>query len=168
VSRFLAIRQYTKIQVLTVSLVCLLLGLLLPLEKVFLLASGGASNFGTGAASMTTRAQFKSGLIGRTNLHHQKAGDGGFPSSASPSSASSSDSDSFDATLPILVAAQAAAVAKAAAAARKPVVDTVVVPPAPAVVEPLVNGEDRNAAATTVESRFFQEVLPIADGEGAI
>ncbi|KAF9578459.1 hypothetical protein BGW38_005721, partial [Lunasporangiospora selenospora] len=46
VTRFLAVRQYTKMQVFTVSVICLLLGLLLPLEKVFLLVGGnnGASN----------------------------------------------------------------------------------------------------------------------------
>lgn len=41
VSRLLAVRQYTKMQVFTVSVICLLLGLLLPLEKLLVLVGGG-------------------------------------------------------------------------------------------------------------------------------
>ncbi|GJJ68312.1 hypothetical protein EMPS_00658 [Entomortierella parvispora] len=41
VSRLLAVRQYTKMQVFTVSVICLLLGLLLPLEKILVLVGGG-------------------------------------------------------------------------------------------------------------------------------
>ncbi|KAF9939394.1 Motile sperm domain-containing protein 2 [Modicella reniformis] len=42
-SRFLAVRQYTKVQVLAVSVLCLLLGLLLPLENLFLAPNGSFS-----------------------------------------------------------------------------------------------------------------------------
>ncbi|KAG0250893.1 hypothetical protein BG011_007989 [Mortierella polycephala] len=58
VFRFLAVRQYTKIQVLTVSVACLLLGLLLPLEKIFMLTSGGPHN------PDTSSTQFQNGVIG--------------------------------------------------------------------------------------------------------
>ncbi|KAG9065313.1 phosphatidylinositol-binding protein scs2 [Linnemannia hyalina] len=145
VSKFLAIRQYTKMQVLTVSLVCLLLGLLLPLEKLFLMVSGSSSNMGAGAAS-TTSAQFKSGFIGKKN--------GGSPFS-------SGSSASFGA-LPILVTAQAAAAA-AAASARKPVVEAAVFTPPSAVSVP----EDGRLAAASGSS-VFEEVQPVADVEGAI
>ncbi|KAG0057287.1 Motile sperm domain-containing protein 2 [Gryganskiella cystojenkinii] len=43
VSRFLAVRHYTKMQVFTVSVICLLLGLLLPLEKLLVLVGGGTA-----------------------------------------------------------------------------------------------------------------------------
>ncbi|KAF9135509.1 Motile sperm domain-containing protein 2 [Mortierella sp. GBA39] len=145
VSKFLAIRQYTKMQVLTVSLVCLLLGLLLPLEKVFLMVSGSSSSMGAGTAS-TTSAQFKSGFIGKKN--------GGSPFS-------SGSSASFGA-LPILVTAQAAAAA-AAASARKPVVEAAVFTPPSAVSV----SEDESLAAASGSS-VFEEVQPIADVEGAI
>ncbi|KAG0349494.1 Motile sperm domain-containing protein 2 [Podila humilis] len=36
-SKFLAVRQYTKMQVFTVSIVCLLLGLLFPMERLFVM-----------------------------------------------------------------------------------------------------------------------------------
>ncbi|KAG0226779.1 hypothetical protein BGW42_003431 [Actinomortierella wolfii] len=36
---FLAVRQYTKLQVVTVSVICLLLGLLLPFERLFVMVS---------------------------------------------------------------------------------------------------------------------------------
>ncbi|KAF9187699.1 hypothetical protein BGZ51_001146 [Haplosporangium sp. Z 767] len=58
VSRFLAVRQYTKIQVLTVSVVCLLLGLLLPLEKIFMLTSGSPHNSDIGSTP------FRNGAVG--------------------------------------------------------------------------------------------------------
>ncbi|KAF9340050.1 phosphatidylinositol-binding protein scs2 [Linnemannia elongata] len=146
VSRFLAVRQYTKMQVLTVSLVCLLLGLLLPLEKVFLMVSGSSSSMGAGAAS-TTSAQFKSGFIGK-----QKNGGSPFVPASSAS---------FGA-LPILVTAQAAAAA-AAASARKPVVEAAVFAPPSAVSVP----EDEKVAAASGSS-VFEEVRPVADVEGAI
>ncbi|KAG0310034.1 phosphatidylinositol-binding protein scs2, partial [Linnemannia gamsii] len=151
VSRFLAVRQYTKMQVLTVSLVCLLLGLLLPLEKVFLMVSGNnSSSMGAGgAASSTTSAQFKSGIFGK-----KKGGGSPF---------SSASSASFGA-LPILVTAQAAAAA--AASAKKPVVEAVVVapppPPVAVVPEPLEN------AAAAAASSVFEQVRPVGDVEGAI
>ncbi|KAG0292031.1 phosphatidylinositol-binding protein scs2 [Linnemannia gamsii] len=150
-SRFLAIRQYTKMQVLTVSLVCLLLGLLLPLEKVFLMVSGSSSpSMGAGgAASSTTSAQFKSGIFGK-----KKGGGSPF---------SSASSASFGA-LPILVTAHAAASA-AAASARKPAVGAAVVappPPAAAVVPERL--ENAAAAASSV----FEQVQPMGDVEGAI
>lgn len=146
VSRFLAVRQYTKMQVLTVSLVCLLLGLLLPLEKVFLMVSGSSSSMGAGAAS-TTSAQFKSGFIGKKK-------NGGSPFS-------SASSASFGA-LPILVTAQAAAAA-AAASARKPVFEAAVFAPPSAVSVP----EDERLDAASGSS-VFEEVRPAADVEGAI
>ncbi|KAG0321510.1 Motile sperm domain-containing protein 2 [Dissophora globulifera] len=62
VSRFLAIRQYTKMQVFTVSVVCLLLGLLLPLEKIFMLGSRSAAATYAGDSN----SQFRSGVIGHT------------------------------------------------------------------------------------------------------
>ncbi|KAF8944570.1 Motile sperm domain-containing protein 2 [Haplosporangium gracile] len=146
VSRFLAVRQYTKMQVLTVSLVCLLLGLLLPLEKVFLMGSGSSSSMGAGTASATS-AQFKSGFIGK------KKGGGSPFASASPAS--------FGA-LPILVTAQAAAAAAAAASARKPVVEAAVFAPPHAVSVP----DDEGPAASG--SSVFEEVQPVSDVEGAI
>ncbi|KAF8952116.1 Motile sperm domain-containing protein 2, partial [Entomortierella lignicola] len=60
VSRFLAIRQYTKMQVFTVSVVFLLLGLLLPLEKIFFIMGGINSTVTT----TTTATQFRSGAVG--------------------------------------------------------------------------------------------------------
>ncbi|KAF9147077.1 Motile sperm domain-containing protein 2 [Linnemannia schmuckeri] len=145
ISRFLAVRQYTKMQVLTVSLVCLLLGLLLPLEKVFLMVSGSSSNMGAGTASATS-AQFKSGFIGK-----KKGGGSPFASASS---------GSFGA-LPILVTAQAAAAA-AAASARKPVVEASVLAPPSAVSVP---NDERLAASG---SSVFEEVRPVSDVEGAI
>ncbi|KAF8982351.1 Motile sperm domain-containing protein 2 [Haplosporangium bisporale] len=41
-TRFLAVRQYTKMQVFTVSMVCLLLGLLLPMEKLMMMLGGNS------------------------------------------------------------------------------------------------------------------------------
>lgn len=41
-TQFLAVRQYTKMQVFTVSMVCLLLGLLLPMEKLVLMLGGNS------------------------------------------------------------------------------------------------------------------------------
>ncbi|KAI1321789.1 Motile sperm domain-containing protein 2 [Mortierella claussenii] len=69
VSRFLAVRQYTKIQVLTVSVICLLLGLLLPLEKIFLLA-GRESLVG---ASTTSSSAGSSASFMNSAMGHQKA-----------------------------------------------------------------------------------------------
>ncbi|KAF9907630.1 hypothetical protein EC991_010749 [Linnemannia zychae] len=143
VTRFLAVRQYTKMQVLTVSLVCLLLGLLLPLEKVFLMASGSVSSSNASSTS-TTNAQFKSGFIGKKNK-------------ADGSPFSSASSASFGA-LPILVTAQAAAAAQAQAqaqaAGRKP-----------AHMVPVGEG---SADAAKDASRVFEEVRPVSDGEGAL
>ncbi|KAF9914259.1 hypothetical protein BX616_008627, partial [Lobosporangium transversale] len=83
-TRFLAVRQYTKMQVFTVSVICLLLGLLLPLEKIVFFASGNSGSlFGSSGGSITTtttitatstsndgadNAQFQNSLIG-----HRKA-----------------------------------------------------------------------------------------------
>ncbi|KAF9082697.1 Motile sperm domain-containing protein 2, partial [Mortierella sp. AD031] len=152
VSRFLAVRQYTKMQVLTVSLVCLLLGLLLPLEKVFLMASGGGVSSSMGAAgtlTTATSAQFKSGFIGKKKV-------GGSPFS-------SASSTSFGA-LPILVAAQAAA------PARKPVPEAAAA--AAAVVGEAVGDESSDivgsGGVSGAAAAVFQEVRPVTDVEGAI
>ncbi|KAF9966762.1 Motile sperm domain-containing protein 2 [Mortierella alpina] len=59
-SQFLAARKYTKIQMFTVSVICLLLGLLLPLEKIFLWSSGASSGNTT-----SSNTQFRSGVIHR-------------------------------------------------------------------------------------------------------
>ncbi|KAG9325044.1 hypothetical protein KVV02_001043 [Mortierella alpina] len=60
-SQFLAARKYTKIQMFTVSVICLLLGLLLPLEKIFMWSSGASSSNTTSSSS----TQFRSGVIHR-------------------------------------------------------------------------------------------------------
>ncbi|KAF9363175.1 Motile sperm domain-containing protein 2 [Mortierella sp. NVP85] len=72
VSRFLAVRHYTKTQVLTVSVICLLLGLLLPLEKLFLLSHGnfntittttGSSGRITTTTTAAAAAEFRGSVI---------------------------------------------------------------------------------------------------------
>ncbi|KAK3811135.1 MAG: hypothetical protein J3Q66DRAFT_351108 [Benniella sp.] len=71
VSRFLAVRHYTKTQVLTVSVICLLLGLLLPLEKLFLLSHGNFNPITTTTGSSgritttttTAASEFRGGVI---------------------------------------------------------------------------------------------------------
>ncbi|KAF9109754.1 Motile sperm domain-containing protein 2 [Mortierella sp. AM989] len=56
VSCFLAVRHYTKMQVFTVSVICLLLGLLLPLEKIFFILDGSTD-------STISSTQFRSGAV---------------------------------------------------------------------------------------------------------
>ncbi|KAI7830749.1 hypothetical protein BC939DRAFT_260281 [Gamsiella multidivaricata] len=80
VSRFLAVRHYTKMQVFTVSVVCLMLGLLLPLEKLFFFANGHTS-------IGTATTQFRAGFVGQKAVF----------------AASSSSSSSSSRVLPILV-----------------------------------------------------------------
>ncbi|KAI8600343.1 hypothetical protein EDD21DRAFT_354635 [Dissophora ornata] len=87
VSQFLAIRQYTKMQVFTVSVVCLMFGLLLPLEKIFMFGSAGAYD--------TSSTQFRSGIIG-----HKAAV---FAVSSEPLASSSSSSSAG--AMPIMVTA---------------------------------------------------------------
>ncbi|KAF9299703.1 Motile sperm domain-containing protein 2 [Mortierella antarctica] len=48
-TRFLAVRQYTKMQVFTVSMACLLLGLLLPMEKLVMMFGGHQTHVTTSA-----------------------------------------------------------------------------------------------------------------------
>ncbi|KAG0226274.1 PapD-like protein [Mortierella sp. GBAus27b] len=101
VSRFLAVRHYTMTQVLTVSAVFLLLGLLLPMEKLFMPSNGGSystiktTTAGNGGSRITTTttAEFRGAVVEQKAIY----------SSSTPSAASPSD------ILPILVATARAA-----------------------------------------------------------
>ncbi|CAO3565684.1 unnamed protein product [Mortierella alpina] len=126
-SQFLAARKYTKIQMLTVSVICLLLGLLLPLEKIFMWSSGASSSNTT-----SSNTQFRSGVIHRKPIF------------------SSSSSTASSGILPVMVTtAQAGPVAVAKEA------DPTVLPPLVDVVpeevpRPEVWAQDESVPAASV------------------
>ncbi|KAF9320762.1 Motile sperm domain-containing protein 2 [Podila horticola] len=57
-TRFLAVRQYTKMQVFAVSVVCLLLGLLLPMEKLVMMLGGNQTSHVTTSTTGIPMALF--------------------------------------------------------------------------------------------------------------
>ncbi|KAG0209915.1 Motile sperm domain-containing protein 2 [Mortierella sp. GBA30] len=154
VTRFLAVRQYTKMQVLTVSIICLLLGLLLPLEKIFMWKSGSASSNNTSSST-----QFRSGAIHRRPI---------FSSSPPPSSTG---------VLPILVATTQAGpgvVPKNAVNLEQPMVKE----EASSLEQPTVEEADsvehltaKDAILEVVsrhEALEQEQALPVADIEDAL
>ncbi|KAG0034317.1 Motile sperm domain-containing protein 2 [Podila clonocystis] len=71
-TRFLAVRQYTKMQVFTVSMVCLVLGLLLPMEKLVMLGGNQTSHVTTSASSIPIAFSGASSSASSSSLPSQK------------------------------------------------------------------------------------------------
>ncbi|KAG0033281.1 Motile sperm domain-containing protein 2 [Podila clonocystis] len=71
-TRFLAVRQYTKMQVFTVSMVCLLLGLLLPMEKLVMLGGSQTSHVTTSTSGIPKAFSGASSSASSSSLPSQK------------------------------------------------------------------------------------------------